>query len=181
MLRTIVRRGLERVTVVAHQILGGYLAAMTSSPGWVMLIYRLPREPSTPRISLWRKLKRLGVIQLGDGVVALPESDENREQLDWLADEVIEAAGTATVWTAQPTTRAQQRDMVARANEAADTAYDAIIDEAQAAIDGSERVRVLRRLRRQLHQAQAGDHFGAPHRQAAIDAVAALTDEVAMR
>ncbi len=42
-------------------------------PGeWVLLSYRLPREPSTPRIAVWRKLKRLGVAQISDGLVALP-------------------------------------------------------------------------------------------------------------
>lgn len=46
---------------------------------WVLLVYRLPREPSTPRISLWRKLRRLGVAQLGDGVVALPLDARTRE------------------------------------------------------------------------------------------------------
>src|SRR5258708_1839751 len=28
---------------------------------WVFLAYRLPREPSTPRIAVWRKLRRLGI------------------------------------------------------------------------------------------------------------------------
>jgi hypothetical protein len=36
----------------------------SSQVRWVMLAYRLPREPSTPRITVWRKLKRLGVAQL---------------------------------------------------------------------------------------------------------------------
>ena len=26
---------------------------------WVFLLYRLPRDPSTPRIALWRTLRRL--------------------------------------------------------------------------------------------------------------------------
>lgn len=37
----------------------------------MLLSYRLPREPSTPRITEWRKLKRLGVVQISDGLVAL--------------------------------------------------------------------------------------------------------------
>jgi hypothetical protein len=38
----------------------------------VFLAYRLPWEPSTPRITLWRKLRRLGAEQVLDGLAALP-------------------------------------------------------------------------------------------------------------
>ena len=44
---------------------------MSQAEDWVLLAYRLPRVPSTPRSAVWRKLKRLGVAQLGDGLVAL--------------------------------------------------------------------------------------------------------------
>jgi hypothetical protein len=49
---------------------------------WVLLSYRLPREPSTPRIALWRKLRNLGVAKLGDGLVALPQDPRTREQFE---------------------------------------------------------------------------------------------------
>lgn len=49
---------------------------------WVLLCYRLPREPSTPRITVWRNLKRLGIAQLADGLVTLPADARTREQLD---------------------------------------------------------------------------------------------------
>src|SRR5215203_4206421 len=65
---------------------------------WVLLAYRLPREPSTPRIALWRKLRQLGAAQLLDGLVALPADSRTREQLEWIADQVVEAGGTAEVW-----------------------------------------------------------------------------------
>jgi hypothetical protein len=50
-----------------------------------MLSYRLPREPSRPRIALWRQLKRFGVAQISDGLVALPAEARTREQLEWAA------------------------------------------------------------------------------------------------
>ena len=74
-----------------------------------MLVYRLPRTPSTPRINLWRKLRRLGVVQVVDGVVALPLDSRNREQLEWLADDVVDAGGGATIWVSETATAAQER------------------------------------------------------------------------
>ena len=51
------------------------------------------REPSTPRITVWRKLKRLGVAQIVDGLVALPLDARTKEQLEWIGDEILEAGG----------------------------------------------------------------------------------------
>ena len=69
---------------------------------WVLLGYKVPREPSTPRIALWRALRRLGAVQVLDGLVALPADSRTREQLEWLADAVLEAGGEASVWLARP-------------------------------------------------------------------------------
>ena len=76
---------------------------------WVLLSYRLPREPSTPRIAVWRRLRRLGAVQIGDGVSALPLDERTREQSDWLANDIEEAGGEAIVWLAEPSTKAEQR------------------------------------------------------------------------
>ena len=81
---------------------GKSLAGSTPVGSWVLLAYRLPREPSNPRVAVWRKLERLGVARLGDGLVALPADARTREQLDWLAEEILEASGVATVWLASP-------------------------------------------------------------------------------
>ena len=75
----------------------------------MLLSYRLPREPSTPRIALWRRLRKLGAVQLGDGVAALPLDDRSREHMDWLAADVEEARGEAIVWIADPSTKAEEK------------------------------------------------------------------------
>jgi len=69
---------------------------------WVLLAYRLPRVPSTPRSAVWRKLRRLGVAQLGDGLVALPADARTRERLEWVAEEVTDHGGEAAVWLGRP-------------------------------------------------------------------------------
>src|SRR2546423_2684987 len=82
-------------------------------PGdWVLLAYRLPREPSAPRLAVWRKLKRLGVAQLLDGLVALPLDARNREQLDWVADDITAAGGEATMWIGHLASRADDQAVI---------------------------------------------------------------------
>lgn len=142
---------------------------------WVLLAYRLPREPSTPRINLWRKLRGLGAGQLLDGLVALPLDTRNKEQLEWLAEAVIEADGEASIWTGRPVTAAQERTLVAAMIRAIAQEYRVIIDAAGAPqVDGASRRRTLARLRRELARVRARDYFPPPERRAAETAVEAL-------
>ena len=87
---------------------------------WVLLAYRVPREPSTPRIAVWRKLRRLGVAQIVDGLVAVPDSVSNLEQMGWIANDVLDADGEAQLWTAELNSAKQERELVARLNREVD-------------------------------------------------------------
>jgi DNA-binding transcriptional regulator PaaX len=148
-----------------------------ATPGqWVLLSYRIPREPSTPRITVWRKLKRLGVAQLGDGLVALPADARTREQLDWIAEEITDADGTAGVWLAQPATLAQERDLAAGMAAVRAEEYRKITDQATAvkALPDAERERTVRRLRDELRRIHRRDYFPPPERDTARIAVEAL-------
>jgi hypothetical protein len=151
---------------------------------WVLLAYRLPREPSTPRIALWRALRRLGAVQVLDGLVALPADSRTREQLEWLADGVLEAGGEATVWLGRPGSAAQERALAARMQAAVGDDYRRVAEEASAALStpvGSRR-RTLARLRRELRRIRRRDYFPAPEREqadAAVEALAVGTERVA--
>src|SRR5579859_3259082 len=121
------------------------------SGNWVMLCYRIPREPSTPRITVWRKLKRLGVAQLADGLVALPADARTREQLEWIADEIGEAGGEASIWLARPASAAQERELAARMAAARAAEYAAVTAEATNAT-GADARRTGERLRAELRR-----------------------------
>jgi hypothetical protein len=143
---------------------------------WVLLSYRIPREPSTPRITIWRKLKRLGVAQLGDGLVALPADARTREHLEWIADEIKDVGGTAVVWLARPAGVAQEREIAQAMADARAAEYESVTAEAAQAQAGDEttRQRALRRLRAELRRIHRRDYFPPPERQAAVAAVEAL-------
>jgi len=146
---------------------------------WVLLTYRLPREPSTPRSAVWRKLRKLGVVQISDGLVALPASARTREQLEWVAEEVIDAGGTAGIWLARPATRAQENVLAETMTEARATEYQAVIAAAAAVADDSDapaRVSSLRRLRNELRAIQRRDYFPPADRDRAEACVQAIAD-----
>jgi hypothetical protein len=148
---------------------------------WVLLAYRLPREPSNPRVGVWRKLERLGVARLGDGLVALPADARTREQLDWLAEEILEAGGTSTVWLATPGSAAQERAIAETMRAARAAEYRAVTDQAQDAANGgaAERTRAARRLRGELRRIARRDFFPPTEREAARAAVDALAADAA--
>lgn len=152
---------------------------------WITLVYRVPREPSSPRIAIWRRLRALGVAQLGDGVVALPEDARTREHLEWVADQVVEAGGTALLLRAQALARQDERALAqtmsqARAEEYRDLAAHAAQAEQQTASEPAEAARVLKRLRKDLRAIQRRDYFPPGERDEAVAAItrlaAALSD-----
>lgn len=150
-----------------------------SIPEWVLLSYRLPREPSTPRIALWRRLKRLGAVQLGDGLAALPAEPRTREQFEWLAEEAVDSGGNATVWLARPTTAAQQQSLVEAMAAARAAEYLKLVAAAaDAASDPASGRRALRRLRRHWREVTRRDFFPPLERQQAAAALQDLADRV---
>lgn len=68
---------------------------------WLLLVYRIPREPTAGRVFVWRKLKQLGAIALQDAVWVLPRTPRTQEQFQWLAAEVTELQGEAMLWDAE--------------------------------------------------------------------------------
>ena len=147
---------------------------------WVLLAYRLPREPSGPRVTLWRKLRRLGVVQVLDGLVALPADARTREQLEWLADEVVEAGGEAWVWLGRLGSAGQERALASRMAEVVAADYEAVIADAESSEGEPEvvRRRVVARLRRELQRIGRRDYFPPPQRDVARAAVERLAASV---
>ncbi len=145
---------------------------------WVLLNYRIPREPSTPRIAVWRRLKNLGVAQISDGLVALPLDARTQEHLEWVAERVREADGHATVWTGAPTTRRHSGELADQMRSERDGEYAALIDDLQQTPDPTSRN--VQRWRRTWQRISRRDYFRAPLRDEARLAIADAAEQAGM-
>lgn len=161
-----------------------YAAPVTANGEWVLLTYRMPREPSTPRAAVWRKLRRLGAVQVLDGLVTLPHGARTREHFEWIAADVVAAGGQASIWLAHPATKAHQRSLVTSITDQTEAEYGTLIDEANAEIETGDHssatiARTVSRLRRDQAKIRQRDHFpgdGFDRSTSAIDRLEMLLD-----
>ena len=152
----------------------------------MLLVYRLPREPSRHRVAVWRKLRDLGALYLQDGVAALPEDAVTREQLEWLQVRVREAGGEATLWEARPGTMAEEAELVEAFRSSREEAYKAIIARAQrlrrkAQMGGGALSERLGKLEREFRAERRRDYFRSPLRLEAAGALKAAREAVRNR
>ena len=118
------------------------------------------------------------MAQLGDGLVALPRDARTQEHLEWVADAVQEADGSATLWRAQTLSAADERTVAGAMAAARAEEYDAITRQAKEGLhaDGMVRERLLRRLRRELRAVQRRDYFPPVQRDVAVAALVDLAE-----
>lgn len=121
---------------------------------WLLLVYKIPREPTAGRVYVWRKLKQLGAIALQDAAWVLPRTDRTQEQFQWLATEITELGGDVSLWEADQVYATDPASLRQQFVEPVEAQYRAIL----AAL--KKRDRDLAVLSKQFQQAQARDFFG---------------------
>jgi hypothetical protein len=93
---------------------------------WLMLVYRIPSEPTRLRAGVWRKIKGLGAIYLQDSAAALPASPSGERAFRNLRSEIVSMGGSAVLLSATPL--AGRAQLVGQFNAARDDEYDEIVD-----------------------------------------------------
>ena len=67
---------------------------------WLLLIHQVPPKPDYLRVKVRRRLQRLGAAALKSSVYVLPETEDNLEDFQWLANEIMSEGGDATIVSA---------------------------------------------------------------------------------
>ncbi|AVZ71310.1 chromate resistance protein ChrB [Streptomyces lunaelactis] len=144
---------------------------------WLLLLIRLPAEPSRHRVAVWRELRKAGALSLGQGVWAVPDVPAFADGVDRAIALTRRAEGEAIALEAagrdaQDAARFQALFTAARSADWAEFLADCgkfeqeIAKEIRIAkltlAELEEEEQSLERLRRWHRDLTARDVFGAP-------------------
>lgn len=151
---------------------------------FLLLVYRIPTEPTRLRAGVWRKIKGLGAVYVQNSAAALPATAANERALRTLRAEIDEMGGTAFLFDSA--LLAGQSHLIELFNSARDDEYEEVVDRCQ---DFLQQIRKeydavhftyaeleendvdLAKLRGWLERIRARDVFGAARRSAAEEAL----------
>lgn len=98
------------------------------SSAWLLLTYKIPPEPASKRVALWRRLKGMGAVYLQNGVCLLPKTDDHVRRLKMLENDIAEAKGESVILETVALDKAQEGKVIARFKADRDEAYEEFID-----------------------------------------------------
>src|SRR3984957_17400125 len=159
--------------------------------GWLLLIYRVPSEPSRLRATVWRRIKSLGAIYLQSSAAALPASVSAERALRKLRSEILDMSGTAMLLSCE--VLAGEADVLASFQAARDDEYAEIVDKCHDFIAGIDKEYAekhfsyaeleenevdLVKLRSWLQRVQDRDVFGASGQQQVLSSLAECEEKL---
>jgi hypothetical protein len=165
--------------------------------GWLLLVYRVPSEPSRLRSAVWRRLKSLGAIYLQNSAAALPAGPGAERALRKLRREILDMDGTAVLLSCA--VLAGESEVRSAFEAARNDEYEEIVDRCEDFLTQVKKEHVashftfaeleenevdLEKLRNWFARIRQRDVFGASGRPAAEKALEACQqslDEYAAR
>jgi hypothetical protein len=120
---------------------------------WLILTYTLPTEPSSLRVSVWRKLKRIGALLHQDALWILPANARTREQFQWLAMEISELGGQVSFWEANLIMGIDEEILIHQFQEQVDAGYQSLLEQMETGTED------LESIARQYQQWLPKDYF----------------------
>jgi hypothetical protein len=99
-----------------------------ASNSWLFLLFNLPAKQSSDRVRFWRRLKKFGTIQLKSSTYVLPDEPVHYERFQWLAKEIIDTGGEATLVRVKDIEGMPYSAVVALFNDARSRDYDELVE-----------------------------------------------------
>jgi len=132
---------------------------------WLLLLYSLPTNRNTERVAVWRRLKKMGAVQIKTSTYLLPDDPAQYEQFQWLAKQIRDYGGDSTLVRAQEIEGLTKEKVVSLFNAARDREYAALRKALQAFLtrrrksDAEFAAAQLERFTRQFRELREIDFF----------------------
>lgn len=168
--------------------------ARDPSAHWTLFVLRLPSEPSRHRVAVWRELRRVGAVQLGQGSWALPEAAVFADVVKRVIDLVTQNEGEVSAFRAtaiDEATAARIRDLYDEARLAEWAEFESECGKCLAELameianekftlaeldEEEQNVDRIRRWQRELRTRDVFESASPVHTQELVDACAAELD-----
>lgn len=133
---------------------------------WFLLLFSLPAGRKTERVSVWRRLKKSGAIQLTTSTYVLPDRPALYELFQWLAKQIRDYGGEATLIRAQEIEGLSNEKLVHSFNSVREAEYSevaaALRKLMQRGRNKSDSGEALEKLKKQFRTIREVDFFDAP-------------------
>jgi hypothetical protein len=139
-----------------------------TASSWLLLLFSLPTNRNTERVAVWRRLKKMGAVQIKTSTYLLPDEPAQYEQFQWLAQQIRDYGGDSTLVRAQEIEGLSKEKVIAMFNEARAKDYGELRKSLQGFItprkkmDAEGGASELQRLMRQFREIRAVDFFDSP-------------------
>lgn len=95
---------------------------------WLFLVHKINTINSKERVLIWRLTKKVGAILYRNSVYVLPYSDECLEDFQWLAQQIKDNKGEASVFPVESNSREEDREFKRLFNLERDKVYSDITE-----------------------------------------------------
>jgi hypothetical protein len=135
---------------------------------WLLLLFSLPTNRNTERVAVWRRLKKMGAVQIKTSTYLLPDEPAQYEQFQWLAQQIRDYDGDSTLVRAHEIEGLTKERVIVMFNDARAKDYGELRKALQSFIarrkkmDAEETVSELERLTRRFREVRAVDFFDSP-------------------
>jgi hypothetical protein len=167
------------------------MTAEPSVPGaarrFLLLVYRMPAQPTAGRVAVWRHLKKIGAVYMQDSACALPDTAALRRELEPILERIDAGDGRYHLFPLRKLPKEEEDKLVALFVEQAADHYREIIENCDVnfakeiefehfrqnfTYEEAEEIRMdFEKICTWFDRVEARDWFGAPNRE---DALAAL-------
>lgn len=156
---------------------------MATNPDWLVIAYTLPPEPSRLRVSIWRRLRKVGAVYLEEGVWVLPKTETLEAEVRSILKDIENFKGTFSAFIGSDLESGQAEHLRSRFLAARDEEYaelqgqcrrfmlhieHATSTERYTFAEVEELEEELTKLERWLEEIRSRDLFNSP--QAAVSA-----------